>query len=173
MWLYDRNPPTWLETADLCRVLDTYTLWLECGEFQRPLLCLSGPHANKRGRRLVGQMKGPPVLPLLSREAESEECQRRENKSILSFFDLSVALSFFSIVLLFFPAILFVFIIFSHIEINSDFLCFTDSQKEVMSRWIYLRYNFRNTNMHSVLLFDIVMWQMKYVTNKTVFIKHT
>lgn len=57
VWLQDPSPPSSLETADLCLVLDTCALWLECREFQRPLLCLSCPHANKWSRRLVGQMK--------------------------------------------------------------------------------------------------------------------
>lgn len=47
----------------------------------------------------------------------------------------------------------------------------TNSQKEIShnrTKWIYLCYNFKNSNMHSVMLFEIVMWQMNCVANKTV-----
>lgn len=49
--------------------------------------------------------EGPPVLPLQGREAECKECQRRENKSILSF-SLSIwSASVTLCVLLLFPAL--------------------------------------------------------------------
>lgn len=132
------SPPSSLETADLCLVLDTCALWLECKESQRPLLCLSRPHANKWSRRLAGAHEGPPVLPLKGREAECEECQRRENKSIQLLL-LSHGSSFFS----------FVEICYesknkkkARIGKRKEFICVTV---------------LKNTNMHSVLLFEITV----------------
>lgn len=87
----DQSPHSALETADLCLVLDICALWLECREFQRPLLCLSCPHANKWSRRLVEQTKAHRCSHC--RAGRQNVWNVRGEKINPSHFCLSVALS--------------------------------------------------------------------------------
>lgn len=143
-----------------------------------PLLVL--PHANKWSRRLVGQMKAHRCSHCRAGKQNVRNVRGEKINPFYPSFCQSVALSFLSYrsCLPFpsgdasFSSIIQVFclscvILFLELTLSSV-VCthYLQEMSQNRKKWIYLCYNFKNTNMHSVVPFEIVMWQINYVTNK-------